>query len=510
MTIDHKRGCQAATGAGARPRQENTPLRKSWPRLNEKAHAPIIALLLLTGLGIRLALGGFWGTHDMEWWKVWGRESVQTGLIGIYGPTDQEVITALGGGNSLSEAYNKLGKKVKAKGYAFDTGRQIFPVAQPPIYLAAIHAATGLYKSVNSSLDNTTQFNFFINLISLLSCAGIVATVAWSGSHSPVPWGPYWLGALLIWLNPLIILNAPIQGYLDQLAALFTVVSIVAVVRENLILATVFSAFAILTKPQAVMIAPTVFVFGLTHCSLRENLRAWSAGFIAAIAVCLPWIISNRFLGIPLAILNIRQHPNAIVVDALNAWWPLRYFVTARTASPETENAARLYRQILSHADLTDVINVDLSGLPSLILIPTFAMLLFLWVRLVKSKRLEFAPLIAGMCTFAYFLFAKAVHTNHYFLMIPLFSIFVFSAGKLPWWFALLTASFLFQDLLFFGFGRNYDPIFNAMVRDGMLGLTNYVSFLNILLFLYGCYFILTNAPRAARTEPTTNLPEAH
>ena len=114
------------------------------------------------------------------------------------------------------------------------------------------------------------------------------------------------------------------------------------------------------------------------------------------------------------------------------------------------------------------------------------------------------AAFVAGMVVFAYFLFGKAIHTNHYFLMIPLFSLYVAVEPRLRIWFGVMVGSFLFQDILFYGFGRDLTMLQWELRAMGLFWTTNLVSGLNLALFFYGLRHLWENT-RAGGTADSPN-----
>ena len=485
-----------------------TSTTRNWPRWMTLVTIRRAGMLFSLGLALRLVFGFCQGTQDMEWWKIWARESVQHGLTRIYGPTDAEVIQHWRNGASLREIHDASGKKVRSDGYAVHYSREVFPVVQPPVYLFALHAAASVYDLLRPGLPNTRWFNFAINTLTLLASFGIALviyrfTLQAAGRESAI------MAALLFWLNPLVLLNAPVQGYLDQLSALFVVLSIVSVAARNLVWSWVFLTVAVLTKPQAVLITPLVFLAGLQTSSWKSNVIAWMSAGMTAVVICSPWILTGRFLGLPVAVSQVAQYPDALTVESLNAWWPLNYAIGVRSSMAEGSTFLAAFfgpglNKLVTrtHEELASWIGISLSTVGLIAFACSTLLILVLWSRELRARQPASTTFAAGMIVFGYFLFAKAVHTNHYFLMIPLFALSVGVETRLRPWFCLMVASFLFQDLLFYGVGRDYSTPRWQFSRFWLLWLTNVVSLLNLSLFVCGVAHLHRGLCGPNKSEP--------
>jgi len=471
-------------------------------RLDQKK----FVFLLLAGLLVRLIGSFLYGTQDMEWWKAWGVYATQQSLTGIYGTTDQEIFDLWREGQcqplALKEGLAVLPTQTIVHFASYRYFRTEYILTQPPLYIYSLDVFTRLYGMISPELANNRVFNFFINLEPIISSAVLAWLISLFVSNlANRSTGK--LAGLVYWLNPLVILNAPIQGYRDPLCALFTVISVVMLYRKNLSLAFVCLALAFMYKPQGVLIAPVVVLVGLREHRFNRNLLAWIVAGLTSLAVCLPYIITNHFLGLVQGVLSITQMSSDLSRQAMNIWWPVQYLANAHVLITEkgvsilqalTGYDGRVINDLpISKFESMMHVNAGTIGF-ALLGVFTIINLWYVWRRLQSDR--NSIIIAAALQIYGYFILRAGVQINHYFILIPLFTLLAFLNAISLRRYLMICSIFFIQDWIFYGFGRDFNFEFGRDLNHGwrMLSIsylawtTNLLALANVGLFIFLCW----------------------
>lgn len=287
-----------------------------------KINKRVFLLVFVIFLFLRIVLGLAYGTQDMEWWKAWSTDCVQHGVTAIYGESDTTVVQKFKAGETLSVVANEARKTIYFT--PIDYTRLEYKANQPPLYIYSLCAAGVLYSRVSPNMQNNRLFNFYINLVPTIASA-IICFVIYLFIKSISTKNVAFLTALGYWLNPLVILNSPIQGYLDPLMALFCLLAVIGLYKNKIVPAYLFLTLGILIKPTAVIILPVVFWVGLREGTIKKNLIAWISCAATFLAVFSPYIIRGRFFSAIFSILSINEYSQDLSRQAMNLWWPVQY-----------------------------------------------------------------------------------------------------------------------------------------------------------------------------------------
>ena len=119
-------------------------------------------------------------------------------------------------------------------------------------------------------------------------------------------------------LNPALIFES---AYWGQTAAVHTVFMLLALIaadqRFYAVCGAAFGA-AILTKPQALAIAPLLFVLTWRDKAL---VKFCAAAFIAAVFITLPFLVTGNIDGVVTQYLNTTEYHPVLSANAHNLWW---------------------------------------------------------------------------------------------------------------------------------------------------------------------------------------------
>ncbi len=461
---------------------------KQLHSISDRLDRRAMMLLFLSGFVIRIMCAFLYGTQDVEWWKAWGTYAVTDTLNTIYGKTDKEVISQFKNGKNLKEVLALTQKVMPYKSYKYF--RTEYKLTQPPVYIYSLYASAKLYSVFSPKLKNGRLFNFFVNLqpiiFSLLSALLIGWFVARAASENIGK-----LAGLIYWLNPLVLLNSPIQGYQDPICVFWVTVAIVALYCKKIKWAVVFLVLAFMTKPQGVLIAPVILFVGICENKLIENIKAWLFGVITAVAISTPFIISRHFLSMVLGVLSIRDSSGDLTRQSMNIWWPLQYCLNA--AHLHLKEGMGLISAFLGHSfyvymdfpisRLVSLTHINISAIGfGLYAVFTIVNLAFLKRSLPYHR--ENIVFSAALQVYGYFILCPGVQINHYFGIIPLLTlIMVADTANLKYYIAICSV-FLLQDLIFYGFGRDFNHGQALLSKLYLAWFTIVLSFANVILFV--------------------------
>lgn len=399
-----------------------------------------------------------WGTQDMEFWKAYATYSARHGVATIYGSTDDVILAKYRSGLNFNDVVRDTQTVIPFKPYSYF--REVYTCVQPPLYVYPLAIVGNVYEAIDASMTNRRSFNALINLAAIFASVLIaLLLLRFAGSKA----------ALIYWLNPLVILNSPVQGYLDPFVVLFTTASVLAVAHRRLPLAYAALTAAVLTKPQGVLIAPVIVVAGLLQHSLRDHVRAAACAALVALVAFAPFIATSHTLSVLQGVLTIEQNESALSLQALNLWWPVQYGINLAHGNFWLESVASdpLSRRI---------------GLGLLIAL-TLANLCLLWRRrpLLPDHILG----AAAVQVLSYFLVRVGVHGNHYFVVIALLAAFAVTSPSRMKLYIAISAAFIIPDLVFYGIGRDWTGGTELVTRSGLSFVTVILSFVTTGAFVW-------------------------
>lgn len=415
--------------------------------------------LLVAGLLIRIVALPLEGTEDVLVWKTWSYGALHQGVSRVYGV----------GGHPPERGLVRWGDRVTTVDY-------------PPLALYALAVTGFVYQAFSPRFENTRWLNIAIKTPALF--AEIALTwLLWTFVSRRYGQDQGRWAATAFWANPATILSGPVLGYLDPVAALPAVGSLIAACLGAPIIAGALLALACLTKLQAVFMIPVVLLV-MWNAASSERVSRFASGVVAAFAVTfivlLPYLLIGAERNVVQSVSSLLRH-DMLSADAANFWWIVTYVMRAIYAVGDMGiwSAWTMRLRILGISTLVGL------GYPSPRPLATAAVLIATAWALWRVRRSRDVSLVAASAAFivhAYFVLGIAVHENHLYLALPLLALAAAARPRLRPIHIAVSAVVTLNLFLFFGLGRGLPlPPRNFTIIDA----TAILAVANCALFVW-------------------------
>jgi hypothetical protein len=440
----------------------------------------LFAALLIAGVGLRAAALPGPGTGDLTIWKVWSYNA-RHGVGEIYGV-----------GGTPPER--------RELAYAGATAT----VDYPPLALYELGLAGDAYWVwSHRHFPNATPLNAFVKLPALAADIGL-ALLLFAVVRARLGLATAQVAVVAYWMNPAVLLDASILGYLDTMYLWPAVGAIAAASTSWPALAGALIAAAVLTKAQGVFIAPAVALAIWTSAApgqrITHLLRAGAAAVVAAVGIAAPVIAAGGWPNMVQALGRLATH-DMLSANAANLWWVLGWLLRVAYSVHDMG----LWPALTAPAKILNISRVVELGYPNPRTIGTLlasaAIAWALWTAYRSTVQSATRNpqsaidvwLMAGVAAFsvhAYATLSAQVHENHLFAAVPL--LVLAAAGRRAFRpIAIGVSAIVALNLnLFYGLG---DGIGFALPR------TITVIDATVWLALANCFWLLWHARVLAR-----------
>jgi len=386
------------------------------------------------------------GTHDIAVWKIWSyaasRESVGR-LYGVGGtPLERRMVSLHGAETTID---------------------------YPPLALTELGAAGRVYRWLNhGAYPDNTSLIVAVKMPVLIADAAMLALL-WFGLRPLLGASRARWAALAYWLNPAILLDGAVLGYLDPLFIAPACASLIAAALDWPFVAGVLAAAACLTKPQAVVLMPAI-AWAVSTGTIRGALASpsvepssfettvvrWKAvasacagGAIALGIGLAPVLAAGALPNFFQAMGRLGQH-DLLSGNACNLWWIIGYGLRA-FYSMHDMGAWAAWTTPTKIIAISRVVEL---GYPN----PRVVGLMLaggttawaMWTAR-HTRGLWYASALGGFIVHAYATLAAQVHENHLFAAVPLLGIAAAGRPRLVPVFVAVSAIFALNLNLFYG-----------------------------------------------------------
>lgn len=377
-------------------------------------------------------------------------------------------------------------------------------IAHPPDYPPlTVYILSGVMR-VATVIDpapgfETRAFSIGLKALIVLLRVIVVALVVFLARRATSDPGLARSVALAYWLNPALILNGPVLGYLDPLCWIPGLFAIVAAALGFAGTAGVLAALSLLIKPQGVFFLLPVAAILWRSRDFGFPRAALNGGLVCLLSV-LPFLLSTP-AGF-MRSLRVNLTEDLLSGDAMNVWWLINGVGVLATHgwSAMEGRMPTLPLSVFS----------EFVGFNPRPFAAAFVIAVALWAFWHVRSRRDFA-LSAAMAAFvvhAYFVFAINVHENHLVYAIPLVGLAALTDARYWRLYVGLSAFVLMNLLVFYGLGRD----FTSMDRTGWfwpLTLFGSVAGIALLGYHFRLFRTLLDERRAAtagrrQTSPQT------
>lgn len=263
---------------------------------------------------------------------------------------------------------------------------------------------------------------------------------------------------LFFWLNPAMILATSVFGDVDALFVLPAVGALMAGAAGWPALAGGLMAAAVLTKPQAVFVAPAV-ALAIWNAGPPNRTSGMSSALggaaLTSLVILIPIVVAGATTNMILALGTLTLGKD-MLSNTGNLWWILGHILHAmQTPGTDVRTALAMPAAIVPISALTDFapptarIVVRLLGSA----LPLAAIAWGVWTAR-RARDLWLLAAAGAFFVHAYVVLATQVHENHLFGAVPLLALAAVGRAR---FFALLvgiSAIFTLNLDLFYGLGE--------------------------------------------------------
>ncbi|HWW84716.1 MAG TPA: hypothetical protein VNZ26_14000 [Vicinamibacterales bacterium] len=413
---------------------------------------------IVLGLAVRLACLPLPGTHDIAVWKIWSYVTASEGIGRLYGvggqPLERRLVSFHGAETTVD---------------------------YPPLALAEIGLAGRAYKSLTRGRYwDDTRLIVAVKVPTLLADAGLLALLYWTVRRFAGERRARW-AAIAYWLNPAIVIDGAMLGYLDPLFMLPMAGAIVAAAMDSPVVAGGLTAAAMLTKPQAIVVAPAIalltlgagggggMVGGVFSAStgggswslvrpwlrpgLIRSLAAGAAAVIVGGVIISPVVIAG---GLP-NMLNAFErlgHHDMLSGNTCNVWWIVGYVLRAIYSAHDMG----VWKAFTTPTKILQISRVLELGYPNPRVIGTVGVAAaFAWALWTgrHTRDLWMASALTAFLVHAYVTLSAQVHENHLYAAIPLLVVAAAGRPRFTSVLVALSAIFALNLNLFYGISED-------------------------------------------------------
>jgi hypothetical protein len=415
---------------------------------------------LIAGALVRAAALPLPGTVDVGALKLWSFAAAYdvTGVYGVGGSPPERRLLYWQGNGGMTVDY-------------------------PPLALYELAATGRAYAWWHPLFEDSPTLTVVTKLPGLVAQLALVAALLTGARRMFGDDVAAWT-ALAVWLNPAVVLDGPVLGYMDAAMAMPAVLALMAAAAGRPWLTGVLAAITLLTKAQAIFVLPVIAAALIWRPSGSRGRTVGSAALAFGVTsglVLLPFIVRGAWANLLQALGRLGTH-DMLSAQAANVWWIFTWVLRVRDVLGEWGWWRALTQELrilaISRAVDLGYPNARLVGVA--IVGPAIGWAVW---RVRRDPSLASSALFAGWCAYAYALFAAQVHENHMHLAVPFLAVGAGLEASYRRIFWTVSAIVALNMYLFYGLGQGWPPV---IARSWTLvDMTVVLSLVNVAVFAW-------------------------
>ena len=231
------------------------------------------------------------------------------------------------GYNTDINCFTSWGAQMRVNG-AFDFYSKVSFCDYPPLYMLLLGAVDWVRELLG--IDGGTILAVALMKLTPIMCDIALALIVWFIARKRLGEGPALALAAALAFNPAMIADSAAWGQIDSVFTLFIIVSAVLVVNQQYIPALVLITLGMLTKPQALLVAPLGLIAVIVNI-IRGDRRIKH--------------MIHALIGLSVSVTVILIITFAMYDESMNPfeWLSSLYFNTVSSYDYMTVNACNLY-----------------------------------------------------------------------------------------------------------------------------------------------------------------------
>jgi hypothetical protein len=436
------------------------------------------AAALVIGALLRAVALPLPGTLDVGSWKIWSYSATVHAVTGLYG---------VGGSPPERRLLDFHGAETT--------------VDYPPLALYELGVVGRIYRAArHGSFPDDAALTPTIKAAAIAAEAGLVLMVFFVLERLSGLAAARW-AATAIWLNPATIYDASVLGYLDPLFVLPAAAALICAVVGTPALAGALIAAAVLTKAQAIVIAPAVALALWTNGDrgrgMARLIAAATGGAVLAGLVIVPIAAAGAWSNMIGALKSLTRH-DMLSANACNLWWIVGYVMRAcYSLDLGVWTAFTMPTKILQISRVIELGYPNPRTIGAALTIIAFAWAL--WTAR-RGRDLAVAAAVTAFLVHSYATLSAQVHENHLFAAVPFLAI---AAASRPWYrppLVVVSAIFALNLNLFYGISEGVGYGFPRTLT--IVDATVILAFVNCAALVWHARILKLECSTAAAPRP--------
>ncbi len=429
-----------------------------------------LIVALAAGVILRAVALPLAGTGDTLIWKVWSDNAAHD-MTGVYG---------VGGDPPVRRVLRWQNEEMT--------------VDYPPLAVAELAVVGHAYHLLRPQFDDTRWLNVFVKLPGQIAECALVAWMLLRGRRlfgARAEWA-----ALVFWLNPLVLMNGAVLGYLDAQGAVPIVFAALAAWTGMSLAAGLLTAIAVLTKAQAVFVLPAVAMTVYRRGARVAGLAQAAIGGLATTTfVVVPYVARGAWHNLVQAVGRLATH-DMLSAQAANVWWIFTWCL--RVADVRSEWG--WWRALTQPVRILGITRAEALGYPNPREIGFALVVAAIGWACWRSRRLtglSQTAALAAWCAYAYAMLAAQVHENHWYPIVPFLGLAASADRRYTGPFVAISAIAALNLLLFYGFGSDWPTILPRWWTG--IDTSVLLAFVNVGVFAWFGWKLATAQPGPAQ-----------